>query len=209
MDLGLNGKAILVVGASAGAGSALAEALAAEGALLFLVARRARALEETAASLTGAGRAGWLAADVAHPGEAERAVGAAVESAADHVTAALRPAYPVTSKTAASNPSRDSCPPQLQPLSWKYCSDPLTNPLPPTWEKAMVPFHVLAGIGLQVVAPVSKSVAPTATAIVNRVFIHASPSPQVRTWVSPPSCSSPGRRPSRRARPAGPRSFPP
>jgi NAD(P)-dependent dehydrogenase (short-subunit alcohol dehydrogenase family) len=93
MDLGLNGKAILVIGASAGLGRAVAEVLAEEGARLFLVARRAAALEDVARSLgakvgrqiaggSGGGDGGevrWRAADVAEPGQAEAAVAAAVE----------------------------------------------------------------------------------------------------------------------------------
>ena len=77
MDLGLHGKAILVIGASAGLGRAVAEVLAEEGADLFLVARRAEALKEVAGSLGR--RVGWRAADVAEPGEAEAAVAAAAE----------------------------------------------------------------------------------------------------------------------------------
>ena len=103
MDLGLNGKAILVVGASAGVGRALAEVLIEEGARLFLVARRALPLEELAGSLgrvarSGAGavaegglaagagaaegstdRVGWRAVDAADPAAAKEFVGAAVE----------------------------------------------------------------------------------------------------------------------------------
>jgi NAD(P)-dependent dehydrogenase (short-subunit alcohol dehydrogenase family) len=77
MDLGLHGKAILVIGASAGLGKAVAEVLAEEGADLFLVARRAEALKEVAGSLGG--RVGWRAADVAEPGGAEAAVAAVAE----------------------------------------------------------------------------------------------------------------------------------
>jgi|WetSurMetagenome_2_1015567.scaffolds.fasta_scaffold11401_3 3-oxoacyl-[acyl-carrier protein] reductase len=49
MDLGLEGKVALVCGASSGMGRAVAEALAREGADLFLVARR----EEVLAALSG------------------------------------------------------------------------------------------------------------------------------------------------------------
>jgi len=51
MDLGLKGKIALVCGASAGIGRACAEALAAEGCDVFLVARREELLAEFAGSL--------------------------------------------------------------------------------------------------------------------------------------------------------------
>ena len=79
MDLGLTGRAVLVVGASAGLGRAVAEVLAEEGADLFLVARRPDALERLAAQLGDAGtRVAWQAADVAVPGQAEAAIAAAL-----------------------------------------------------------------------------------------------------------------------------------
>ncbi len=67
MDFGLRGKAALVAGASSGLGRASAEALAAEGADLFLVARRAAVLEEACATLRARHgvRAEWAAADLA------------------------------------------------------------------------------------------------------------------------------------------------
>jgi len=51
MDFGLKGKVALVCGASAGIGRACAEALAAEGCDLFLVARREEVLAELAGTL--------------------------------------------------------------------------------------------------------------------------------------------------------------
>ena len=80
MDLGLGGKAVLIVGASAGVGRALAGVLQAEGADLFLVARRAPALEELAAALVAPERRiAWRAADMAAAGEADRVVAEALE----------------------------------------------------------------------------------------------------------------------------------
>ncbi|MEW5764569.1 MAG: SDR family oxidoreductase [Acidobacteriota bacterium] len=71
MDLGLKGKVALVCGSSAGIGRAVAEALAAEGCDLFLVARR----EEALAGLSGdlrrrfGVRALFRAADLSDNGE--------------------------------------------------------------------------------------------------------------------------------------------
>ena len=51
MDLGLRGKVALVAAASRGLGRAIAEAFAAEGAMLVICARGSEALEETRASI--------------------------------------------------------------------------------------------------------------------------------------------------------------
>ncbi|MFG1300141.1 SDR family oxidoreductase [Xanthobacter sp. V3C-3] len=55
MDLGLNGKVALVLGAGGGLGSAIAETLAREGAKLALGDIDAAAAERTAANITAAG----------------------------------------------------------------------------------------------------------------------------------------------------------
>jgi NADP-dependent 3-hydroxy acid dehydrogenase YdfG len=77
----LDGTAALVTGASSGIGAATAHQLAAEGASVALVARRAERLEETAARIAddGFGRAVVIEADVTD----EKQIRAAVERAVD------------------------------------------------------------------------------------------------------------------------------
>jgi len=55
MDLGIRGKTALVCGASKGLGRGCAEALAAEGVLVTIVARHAETLEQAAADIRRAG----------------------------------------------------------------------------------------------------------------------------------------------------------
>jgi len=95
VDLGLSGRAVLVVGGSGGLGRAVAEVLTEEGAELFLVARRPDALEATAAGLSASGaKVAWRAADVAIAGEAEATVDAAL-SWAGHLHGAATIAGPM------------------------------------------------------------------------------------------------------------------
>lgn len=54
MDLGLNGKRALVLGASRGLGAAIAKGLAEQGVAVFAAARNAQAIETYAAALPGA-----------------------------------------------------------------------------------------------------------------------------------------------------------
>ncbi len=73
MDLGIRGKTALVTGASKGIGRAVAEALAGEGARVFLVARSAERLQELAKALREKGaEADYLATDLAREDAAER-----------------------------------------------------------------------------------------------------------------------------------------
>ena len=71
MDLGLEGTAAIVGGASAGMGFAIAEALAAEGCAVTMCARGEDRLEESAARISGAIA---VAGDVRDPAVLERLV---------------------------------------------------------------------------------------------------------------------------------------
>src|SRR6476469_3767137 len=76
MDLGLSGKTAIVCGASSGMGLAIAEALAAEGANVAMLARRRDVLEREAE------RIGALAVrgDVTVPADLERLVARTLEA---------------------------------------------------------------------------------------------------------------------------------
>lgn len=76
MDLGLRGKVAAVYGASRGLGRAAAEALAAEGARVAVIARQEPALREAAAEIARASGAEVvpITCDVSRPGEARRSV---------------------------------------------------------------------------------------------------------------------------------------
>src|SRR5690348_576043 len=78
MDLGLQGKAAIVTGASRGIGRAIALGLAREGADVLAVARSANLLEELAATpRTGQGRIHPLTADLREADGIARAVAGA------------------------------------------------------------------------------------------------------------------------------------
>jgi 3-oxoacyl-[acyl-carrier protein] reductase len=80
MDLGLDGKACIVTGASRGIGLATARALAREGARVLLVARRGDALAEAARAVAAdGGEAAALPLDVTDPDAGERALAACEE----------------------------------------------------------------------------------------------------------------------------------
>lgn len=76
MDLGLAGKAALVAGATEGIGRATAQVLAAEGAHVFALARRAEGLQALQKEIGG----GWATADLTDTASTN----AAVEAACDH-----------------------------------------------------------------------------------------------------------------------------
>jgi 3-oxoacyl-[acyl-carrier protein] reductase len=75
MDLGLKDRRALVTAASRGLGRACAEALAAEGAHVFISSRDAAAIEKAGKAI---GAKGWAAADVSKPGEPEGLVEQAI-----------------------------------------------------------------------------------------------------------------------------------
>jgi 3-oxoacyl-[acyl-carrier protein] reductase len=80
MDMGLNGRACIVTGASRGIGLATARGLCAEGAHVLLTARDEAALEAAARECAAAGgRAEALALDVTEPDAGERMVAGADE----------------------------------------------------------------------------------------------------------------------------------
>jgi NAD(P)-dependent dehydrogenase (short-subunit alcohol dehydrogenase family) len=75
----LTGRAVVITGGGSGIGRATALRLAAEGARVFLVGRRAEKLEQTAEAVAHAGgEAGSLAADLCEPGAANDVIEAAL-----------------------------------------------------------------------------------------------------------------------------------
>lgn len=79
MDLGLGGRVAIVAAGSKGLGRAVAEALAAEGAMVAICARGREALDETCRAIAaGGGRAHGIVADVAS-GDAPARVAAEAE----------------------------------------------------------------------------------------------------------------------------------
>lgn len=83
MDLGLDGRSVIVTGASRGIGRAIAAAFLAEGAHVLIAARGAAALEATAAALRGAStgsHVATVAADVTTPDGAQAVLDGAISA---------------------------------------------------------------------------------------------------------------------------------
>ena len=80
-DLGLHGSAVVVTGAGSGIGAAAARLLAAAGASVVLVGRRAERLSQTAGLIEKAGgRARCVPADLAEPASPGRVIEAAADA---------------------------------------------------------------------------------------------------------------------------------
>jgi len=74
---GLDGKGVLVAGASRGIGHAAARRFLQEGSRVFICARHAEGVEEAVHELAALGEAGGVACDVGDPADVERMIGAA------------------------------------------------------------------------------------------------------------------------------------
>jgi 3-oxoacyl-[acyl-carrier protein] reductase len=74
MDLGLSDKAALVTGGTSGIGLAIARRLLAEGTKVFICGRRAEALAQSIAALSGEGQVAGSVAHVDRPQDAARLV---------------------------------------------------------------------------------------------------------------------------------------
>jgi L-fucose dehydrogenase len=74
MDLGLAGKVVVVTGGGAGIGGAISRALAEEGAVPVILARRAPAEAFLAALTAACPKAGWVRADLAQDADCRAAV---------------------------------------------------------------------------------------------------------------------------------------
>jgi NADP-dependent 3-hydroxy acid dehydrogenase YdfG len=81
MSNNINGKVVVITGASSGLGEATARHLSAEGATVVLGARRVDRIQSLADELTGrGGKALAVATDVTHRDEVQRLVDAAVQT---------------------------------------------------------------------------------------------------------------------------------
>ncbi len=74
MDMGLQGKVVVVTGGGQGIGGGISKALAEEGAIPVIFARRAPDAGFLAALAKASPRSGWVQADLAHDEDCRRAV---------------------------------------------------------------------------------------------------------------------------------------
>jgi L-fucose dehydrogenase len=74
MDMGLQGKVVVVTGGGAGIGGAISTALAAEGAIPVIFARRAPDADFLAALTRASPRSGWILANLARDADCRAAV---------------------------------------------------------------------------------------------------------------------------------------
>src|SRR5262245_36909915 len=76
----LRGKRALIYGGGTGIGLACAEAMAAEGALVFVSSRREQVLKEAVAKLAGRGKADFAPGDATSAADVQRVTAAAAKS---------------------------------------------------------------------------------------------------------------------------------
>jgi len=112
MDLALNGKAVLVTGASKGIGLACAQAFAREGARVALVSRSPANLQSAVTQFDARSRPVVIAADLVRADEAKRAV--------DEAEAALGPLDVLVNSAGAA---RRYPPEELDASAWHAAMD--------------------------------------------------------------------------------------
>lgn len=112
MDLQLNGKHILITGASKGIGLACARAYLEEGAKVSLVARTVTTLKQAADSLAAPGRVAFYAADLCDP-----------QAAVDALDAAEKAFGPVDVLVNSAGAAKRVTPAELTPAAWRAAMD--------------------------------------------------------------------------------------
>ena len=156
----LTGRAVVVVGASSGIGAATAHAVAAAGARVGALARRADRLDELVAALPGSGHAA-ATADVTEP--------AALAAALDDVVGRL--AVPVAGVVAAAGVMSLGSVADTDPDRWRALLDVNVTGLLATARAALA--HLDAGGTLVVVSSMSGRRVATAAGGVYAASKHA------------------------------------